>query len=263
MPSSTSTARRRRAPAAASTPARTSRPDGDITRQHILEIAGRTFAERGYADTTSKEICARAGTNMAAVNYHFGGKDGLYGAVLVEVHQRLLRLESLAAIAQGPGSARDKLARLIGYVVAGMTDRRWHTRVYARELLAPSPLFETMMAGEVRPKLAILKGILSEVTGIPPHDPALARCFLTVFAPCVMLLVANPAALSQVVPHVRRNRAALAEHFKTYALAGLDAAARAYRRQAALPGEAGNATAPAGKPAVAARRRAPSVARAR
>ena len=57
--------------------ARTPRPDGDATRALLLETAGQVFAERGFADGTSKEICERAGTPMASVNYHFGSREGL------------------------------------------------------------------------------------------------------------------------------------------------------------------------------------------
>ena len=69
------------------------REDGVQTRQRLLEIAGQIFAQRGYARTTSKEICKRAGANIAAVNYHFGGKEGLYAAVLEEAHARLVSID--------------------------------------------------------------------------------------------------------------------------------------------------------------------------
>lgn len=49
-----------------------------------LDVAGRAFAARGYAAATSKEICERAGGNLAAVNNHFGGKQGLYRSVLAK-----------------------------------------------------------------------------------------------------------------------------------------------------------------------------------
>jgi AcrR family transcriptional regulator len=52
------------------------------TRQRLLEAAGAVFAERGFRATTVREICHRARANLAAVNYHFGDKERLYGAVL-------------------------------------------------------------------------------------------------------------------------------------------------------------------------------------
>src|SRR2546428_6949515 len=54
----------------------------DRTRAKLLEAAREVFADCGYYDTTIREICSRARTNIAAVNYHFGGKLGLYTAVL-------------------------------------------------------------------------------------------------------------------------------------------------------------------------------------
>jgi AcrR family transcriptional regulator len=38
----------------------------------------RLFADRGYEETSIRAIVAKARVNQAAINYHFGGKDGLY-----------------------------------------------------------------------------------------------------------------------------------------------------------------------------------------
>src|SRR3954470_15915076 len=54
----------------------------DATRQHLLEAAGEVFAEAGFRAATVREICQRAGANIAAVNYHFGDKEKLYLEVL-------------------------------------------------------------------------------------------------------------------------------------------------------------------------------------
>src|SRR4051795_9610357 len=99
------------------------REDGAQTRQQLLEVAGQVFAEHGYARATSKEICERAGANIAAVNYHFGSKDGLYGAVLEEAHSRLISLESVAAAAQSQVDPRLQLRMFLERIVGEIAKR--------------------------------------------------------------------------------------------------------------------------------------------
>ena len=57
------------------------RTDGISTYDNLLAAAGRVFSERGYTRATVAEICHEAGTNVAAINYHFGSKATLYAEV--------------------------------------------------------------------------------------------------------------------------------------------------------------------------------------
>ncbi len=52
------------------------------TRERLLEAAAELFAERGYNHVTVRDICRAAGANVAAVNYYFRDKLGLYREVL-------------------------------------------------------------------------------------------------------------------------------------------------------------------------------------
>ena len=54
------------------------RKDGSKTYQHILNVACKVFAEKGYWHATIADICKKAKTNIASVNYHFGDKKSLY-----------------------------------------------------------------------------------------------------------------------------------------------------------------------------------------
>ena len=55
----------------------------DDTRESILDAAERLFARDGYAGATLRAITRAAGANLAAVQYHFGGKEALYREVFV------------------------------------------------------------------------------------------------------------------------------------------------------------------------------------
>jgi AcrR family transcriptional regulator len=63
---------------------------GEITRQRLLHAAFDVFAARGFEAGTVREITDRAGANLAAVSYHFRGKEELYVAVIAQAVLRVL-----------------------------------------------------------------------------------------------------------------------------------------------------------------------------
>jgi len=91
------------------------------TRRRLLEVAGQVFADKGFDRATGKEICERAGTNTAAVNYYFGGIDGLYVAVLQEARNRLVTTEAVLAAVAGQPDAAAKLEAVLGLMVRAVT----------------------------------------------------------------------------------------------------------------------------------------------
>ncbi|WP_280233735.1 TetR/AcrR family transcriptional regulator [Nocardia cyriacigeorgica] len=54
------------------------------TREDLLDAAKKCLAERGYARTTVRDIVAASGTNLAAINYHFGTRDALLYQAMME-----------------------------------------------------------------------------------------------------------------------------------------------------------------------------------
>ncbi|WP_432696701.1 TetR/AcrR family transcriptional regulator [Marinobacterium sp. YM272] len=201
---------------------RRSRTDGEATRSRIIDAAGQVFAERGYHDTTSKEICKRAGVNLAAVNYHFGSRDGLYLAVVGEVMSHLLELEYLQQIAASDKSAADKLGEMIdGLVHSLIEDRSWHTRVWAREILTPSPVLAAITATEAMPRIEIVLPLLSDLTGIPSDDPRRFYGLLGLMSPCLMLLIIDPDQPTPIQSIYSRPADEIADHIKRFIFSGL------------------------------------------
>lgn len=207
------------------------RADGKATRDRILECAGELFATGGYAETTGKAIAAAAGVDVASINYHFDGRAGLYQAVLVEAHRRLITLDLLERLEQDKAPPRAKLKRLIEALVDSALSRHgWHSRVLARELVAPSSNLEALAQQEGLPKVKVIAQLISEVTRIPLDDPAIPRCLLNVIAPCLMLFVAPPDIPGPLQAIRRMPSAALVAHLQRFAVAGLGAIAKDHFR---------------------------------
>ena len=76
------------------------------TKEQILDVAERLFADRGFHATALRDITGEAGVNLASVNYHFGSKEALLAAVLERrlspINAR--RLELLDAIEAAAGN---------------------------------------------------------------------------------------------------------------------------------------------------------------
>ncbi|OHV04939.1 TetR/AcrR family transcriptional regulator [Mycobacterium talmoniae] len=206
---------------AARSSTRRPREDGAATRQLLIEVAGALFAEKGYAATASKEITERAGTNIAAVNYHFGSREGLYIAVLEEVDRRLIDLDVLDDVQRSSQTAAQKLGRVIDTILSGAAERSgWPVTLWAREILNPSPQFAVMLRDGVMPKFDILGSIVSEITGIT-DDATILEGIVACMAPAILLATINRGVETPIrglydLPHRR-----LADDLTGFALAGL------------------------------------------
>lgn len=203
---------------------RAARADGDNTRQQIIEIAGQLFSEKGYDGTTSKQICEECGCNIAAVNYHFGSRDGLYTELLIESHRRFITMNAITDINNSALDSYNKLASIIDALIDGIDTEQWHSRLLVREIMAPSEFIEGMLNTEAIPKFGVIKTLVSDITGIAEDDPAMALYLLSTIAPCFFLLSGNLAATSQVLGNFWEDKAALKAHVKAFLFAGLDAA---------------------------------------
>ena len=85
----------------------------DITRD-ASKAAERLFADRGYEETSVRAIVAKARVNQAAINYHFGGKDGLYREVLRAAFRALTEHQLSHAQETKSMSREDALPNLSG-----------------------------------------------------------------------------------------------------------------------------------------------------
>jgi TetR/AcrR family transcriptional regulator, regulator of cefoperazone and chloramphenicol sensitivity len=200
-------------------------------RNRLLEAAGQVFAEKGFDRATGKEICERAGTNTAAVNYYFGGMEGLYAAVVWEAHNRFVTFEAASEAIAAKGDAKSRLEAILDLVVRTITGPQlssWALRVLGREIVAPTAALNELREKQIVPKARLLRSIVGELMNLPEDHPAVGRGCISVIAPCLMLLVFDRGTLKRVFPQfdfAPENGPALVRHLVQFSLAGLSAAA--------------------------------------
>ena len=193
------------------------------TRTAILDAAGRVFAERGFAEATSKEICQLAGANSAAVNYYFGGKEKLYEEVLIEAHRQMSDLEELDRIIASHLPPEEKLRIFLENMLrtATSSSELWGIKIFLRELASPSSFVLQNMMTTAMPKAVKFRSLIHEVTGLPVNSKKLQWATGFVLIPCISFILFPKALQSLLLPDDQEEEGALLNAMFTYILSGL------------------------------------------
>ena len=157
----------------------------DETRGKLIEAAGHEFAEKGFDGATVRSICERAGANLAAVNYHFGDKEGLYVAVVMVAHES--RPAVAAAHAGGGDDPGAGLRRFVAHFLEEAVFQQqtpWHQAIMMREIVAPSRASDRLIREAFRPRFEVLLGLLRRLA--PGADePRLHAIAFSVIGQCL------------------------------------------------------------------------------
>jgi AcrR family transcriptional regulator len=206
-------------------------PTGDReTRDRLLRAAERLFAERGFKDVTVREICGAADANVAAVNYHFGDKLGLYRSVVRIV---LDAMRDVTESAQKAGASKPPEEQLRLYIDIFLRQllRPESQAIHAivnREITDPTPALDDLLEQGVRPRINYLAGIIARMIGCEPTDERVLRCVMSVQAQSIMYARHNPVA-ERLGFRFKRTPAQIEEavqHVADFSIAGIHAVAR-------------------------------------
>ncbi|AMV70961.1 transcriptional regulator CecR [Desulfuromonas carbonis] len=147
------------------------------TRDRLLEAGLEVFGEYGYGGATTRLLAERARVNLAAIPYHFGGKEGLYQAVVTQIAGRVRqRLDPLLAEI---GSARRSgatdaaaalvllerlLAALVEFIV-GTPEAARFSHIVLREQLSPSAAYAIVFERIMQPLMEALAALVAAAGG--------------------------------------------------------------------------------------------------
>lgn len=198
----------------------------DATRGRLLEAAGEVFAEQGFKAATVREICTKAGANVAAVNYHFGGKEGLYKAVFRHAHRCAVgEAEQAVLMAQGP-SPEEKMSLFVRGFLANIFaegQAAWHGKLMSREMAEPTAAMDELAREDIRPRAAVLESICRELLGRGATLELSQFCARSVIGQMIFYYHARPL-IERIFPdfdYGPAGIAAVAEHVTRFSLAGI------------------------------------------
>ena len=208
----------------------------DTTRERIAEAAGEIFAERGFDGTTVRDICQRAGANIAAVNYYFGDKQQLYVEAVVRAHRWRMEQASLPEWSEST-IAETKLADFIKTFIRRVLtgpDDTWHTKLVMREMAHPTAACAELVQSSIRPQFEILLAILRDLL---PSDVSAERLRLTAFSivgQCLFYHFADPVVRNLLTSkeYSELDVAKLAQHILDFSLESNGRPARGERKGA-------------------------------
>jgi TetR/AcrR family transcriptional regulator, regulator of cefoperazone and chloramphenicol sensitivity len=196
------------------------------TRRQLLEVAGGVFAEVGFRNATVREICRRAGANIAAVNYHFGDKEALYTEVLRHSQQKAFEKYPPLLEVTADAPPEEKLRAFIQSFLlrifnSGST--AWFGKIMSREMVEPTGALDLLVEERIRPMANLLRGIVAEVLDCSPHSEKVRLCCLSVVGQCVFFHHCR-TMISRLFPGQRLDASAveqLAGHISHFSLAAM------------------------------------------
>jgi TetR/AcrR family transcriptional regulator, regulator of cefoperazone and chloramphenicol sensitivity len=180
------------------------RKDLALTRDKLIEAAGHVFAERGYRDATIREICRLAGANVAAVNYTFGDKMGLYTEVLresVRATQTAVMRAALDTSLSPEETIRGVIrARLMS--LCGGAHPDWGFRLVMHEFSHPTPAMARVVDEGMRPIYNRVRKAVGEILGLPA-DHETTRLSVNSIVGQILFYTFSRPVLSRLQPELK------------------------------------------------------------
>lgn len=180
------------------------------TRWRLLQAATEVFAEVGYHAATTREICRRAGVNLASIHYYYGDKAELYREVF-----RLPFLDKcnvFATLDLGQTSLDDALYAFYNWLFppAEEEDPVMHLfqRLHTREEAEPSGVLGDVLVQGFRPNHEKLQALLCRELGLKKADVELDRLTFSLAGLASVYFHGGRTAVKELAPHLLEGKQA-------------------------------------------------------
>ena len=197
------------------------------TREKLIEAALEVFAEQGYQNATVQQIVERAGTNIAAINYHFGDKASFYGHVV----SHALSAEKCTEQADfgenlGPEEQLRTFVRwFIHHAVGINRNPSFLDQIHMQEMMNPSPVLDTVVENFIRPNHMKLRAIVTALLPKGASEQQIRHHAFSVIGQCLQYKFARPVMerLYKDLDFTPDYADVVAEHIADVSVAGMRA----------------------------------------
>lgn len=164
-------------------------------KNRILEAASEIFADRGFRQTTVREICRRANVNLAAINYHFGDKERLYITVIKHCKEITFQKFPRHEFMRESGSHDLQLSAFIKSFIShilGEGQPPCFEKLMSREYIEPTSALDVIIEEEIRPFFNRLNAIVRKLLGHEVSEGKVILCSMSVLGQCLYFRYSRP-----------------------------------------------------------------------
>ncbi|UTF50008.1 CerR family C-terminal domain-containing protein [Desulfomicrobium sp. ZS1] len=196
-------------------------------QEKLLAAACDIFMDKGFRGTTVAEICARAGTNIAAVNYYFGGKEALYQEAWRHCLTESMRRHPPDGGVSPDAAPEERLRGRMKALMRRIADPENKDFLISQmEMVNPTGLLEEVMRTELIPLRKETLAVVRELLGPDADEQRVVYC-----EACLVSMCVHPLLMQRVRQKTKKTEApmfandleAFAEHVVRFALAGVRA----------------------------------------
>ncbi len=187
-----------------SRPYRRARSDrGEATRAQLIAAGLEVFGRIGYEGASTREIARAADANIAAIVYHFGGKEGLHVAVAQHIAEQIMGGLQSAPLPDTPPTTPEAAYAALTGVISRIADillgeaeaEKW-AKFILREQLQPTSAFEAIYAF-MGPTFEVMAGLVATALQRPKDDDTQLRV-IALMGQILAFRVANALVLRRL-----------------------------------------------------------------
>lgn len=160
---------------------------GEQTRKALIHAAGELAAELGFSNVTTRAIARAAGENVGSIHYHFGSKDRLFKAVLMEATGKMRErpfsdvldeLEPVLDTQEGQSRAIRALVRAKVDALFREDQPVWHCQVIYQVMRKASPLREYLAEKVIGPSIEADHRLFRHIDPEMSHEERMMHALL-------------------------------------------------------------------------------------